>query len=352
MNKIFELATGSGKSKLALDCLDFTKKNLIVIPKLCLIDNWNAEIKKWHYSNENIVYSTYVSLHKQVDNQYDTIIYDECHHLSERCRDFMGYIKSNNNLFLSATIPRDIKSHIFNSYENVVIDKKDLREQIEDNKLPEPDVYLIKLTLDNKNRIHKIEKKYKGKKVVKVFTQQEYYDDIEKDITWYKDQVMYMGKSIYKNIWMQKCLARNKQLSRFKEYYTKKLLEKFKYERVLTFCCDIKQAENLGNNDITSKNKNALKVLDNFNRGLINHITTVNVLSEGVNLAKCKYGVFNYINSSNLLIVQKIGRILRDSHPVLIVPYFENTREQELVEKIIEPFSKEKIITVNQKDLL
>lgn len=49
MNVLFEVCTGFGKSKMALDSLPKAGKgqwNLIVIPKLVLIDNWKKEIIK------------------------------------------------------------------------------------------------------------------------------------------------------------------------------------------------------------------------------------------------------------------------------------------------------------------
>ena len=42
-----------------------------------------------------------------------------------------------------------------------------------------------------------------------------------------------------------------------------------------------------------------------------------------------------------------VKRILRHKSPIIIIPYFRGTREEELVQKMIEEYSKESIITIN-----
>lgn len=43
------------------------------------------------------------------------------------------------------------------------------------------------------------------------------------------------------------------------------------------------------------------------------------------------------------MIVQKIGRLLRHDNPVIILPFYTDSREQEIVEKMLENFNKDKI---------
>lgn len=42
-----------------------------------------------------------------------------------------------------------------------------------------------------------------------------------------------------------------------------------------------------------------------------------------------------------------VKRILRHKSPVIIIPYFKDTREEELVEKMTEEYSKDSIITID-----
>ena len=43
------------------------------------------------------------------------------------------------------------------------------------------------------------------------------------------------------------------------------------------------------------------------------------------------------------MIVQKIGRLLRHDNPIIILPFFRDTREQEIVEKMLENFNENNI---------
>ena len=95
-NILCELPTGYGKTRVALDLMNklFPNTNniktglLIVIPRLVLIDNWKDEFVKWGYQKylPYVEFVTYVSLPKKA-GAWDYVIFDECHHLSERCLD-------------------------------------------------------------------------------------------------------------------------------------------------------------------------------------------------------------------------------------------------------------------------
>lgn len=66
-----------------------------------------------------------------------------------------------------------------------------------------------------------------------------------------------------------------------------------------------------------------------------------------VNLTNCRIGIFCNLNSSEIIVKQRVGRILRHKSPIVIIPYYVNTREEELVEKMIEEYSKDSIIIIN-----
>jgi superfamily II DNA or RNA helicase len=62
------------------------------------------------------------------------------------------------------------------------------------------------------------------------------------------------------------------------------------------------------------------------------------MLDEGVNLRDCQYGIFAMLNSSERMIIQKLGRLLRHKEPVVIIPYYVGTRDEELVKKMTENY--------------
>ena len=67
-----------------------------------------------------------------------------------------------------------------------------------------------------------------------------------------------------------------------------------------------------------------------------------------VNLEDCQYGIFAMLNSSERMTVQKIGRLIRHKEPVIIIPYYRGTRDEELVTKMTEGMHTEIINDVEQ----
>jgi hypothetical protein len=66
-----------------------------------------------------------------------------------------------------------------------------------------------------------------------------------------------------------------------------------------------------------------------------------------VNLTSCRFGIFCNLNASEIITKQRIGRLLRHKNPIIIIPYFKDTREEELKNKMLEEYNKDTIITIN-----
>lgn len=365
---ILQLPTGYGKSRIALEILNLRYPEeanvLIVCPKLVLMDTWKAEIFRWFPKNKwNITFTTYVSFPKHSIKSWDMIIFDECHHMTERVR--LNYHKPlyKNTIYLSATIKKELIWWLKSIHKNKIdFIKLSLKDAIVDDVLPEPIVYLLPLGLDttcasetfirNKKAKQHIDityeqrRKYMRRKDVQIrikCTPFQYLLLLNEQIDFYKSLYMNHQNQYQKNLWLHLAGERLKYLAIRKEWAVKKILNKLAKKRVITFCADIKQTERLGKNAINSKSKESSEILNKFNNGEINHITACNILNEGVNLNNCQIGVWANYNSSSIMIVQKIGRLLRHDNPVIILPFYNDSREQEIVEKMLENFNKDKI---------
>jgi superfamily II DNA or RNA helicase len=189
----------------------------------------------------------------------------------------------------------------------------------------------------------------KNRRIIIECTQQQYYDDISSKIAWYKRK---MFMEVFKNKFLQESGIRLKWLSDQKTKYIHILLTILQDQRTLTFCNGIAQTEILGEYCVNSKNEESQNNLDMFNKGLINHITACNMLDEGVNLTNCRVGVYATLNSSDRMITQKLGRLLRHPDPILIIPYFKNTRDEEIVGKMIEDYNPELVTTITNLNQL
>ena len=326
-------------------------------------------IYKEYIPYNDYVYCVEVPSHKIViRSEGVTFISGNCHHLSDRCKEVDLSIKSKYRLFLSATLKRELKYWINHYYPLSQFITVSLKEAIDNDVLPDPKVILIPLTLDNYNSTEILIKKNKKTSLIKECfykerwkymklynchikcTPQQYYNEISQEIEYWKKQSMFRKSFEFR--WLKCCNDRLKWLSNQKSTIVITILKQLKDYRVLTFCNSIEQTELLGKYCINSKNKDAMKHLSMFNEGKIKHITACDMVNEGVNLANCKIGLFAAINSSEILVKQKNGRILRHKEPVIIIPYYKNTREEELVVKMLENYNKDLVQTItNLKDL-
>ena len=167
-NILLTLPTGFGKSRNALERVKYLarkrhKNLLIVVPKNVLKVNWADEVAKWWPDCKlNITFSTYVSFPKHKGN-WDFVIFDEAHHLSERCREALCDFTIEYTVLLSATVKRDLKEELKEVFDDLYYYNATLREAIDNGVLPDPTVYLLPLTLDNKLPNERIIKNPKAK---------------------------------------------------------------------------------------------------------------------------------------------------------------------------------------------
>ena len=59
-----------------------------------------------------------------------------------------------------------------------------------------------------------------------------------------------------------------------------------------------------------------------------------------------EYAIFANYSSSEICSVQRCGRALRHKSPVIIMPFYKNTREEEILADMIKDFNPDSIHTV------
>ena len=372
VNTLLELPTGIGKSRMAIEKIKSLRSRmgqhlLIVVPRNVHKENWEKEIKKWWPKCPlSITYTTYVSFPKY-KGDWDFAIFDECHHLSERCREALCDFYIGHSVLCSATVSKNLKDELKEVFDDLVSYKKDLRDVIEDEILPDPRVYLWPLKLNTQFPTESIWKNPKAKgrllecswaerwnfikqrtNPVRIYcTEQQYYSDLCSQIDYWKKRYQRTRGPIAKNKWLRLCADRLKWLSDKKVKYLHQLLPSLLKYRTLTFCNSIEQTELLGEYCINSKNANSVQHLEDFNDGRIDHITACSMLNEGMNLTNCQVGIYANLNSSETIIKQRMGRLLRHPNPVIIVPYYKNTREEELVQTMLEDYNPDLVTTIS-----
>jgi superfamily II DNA or RNA helicase len=368
---LLEAATGFGKTWVSIKLVnwitaavykDRKPKMLLLVAKRVHKQTWKDEFDKWGGVNADVVMECYESLHKHTSEYFDFIVMDECHHIGSEVRiEALKTIKYGYIIGLSATIPLKIKQWFKYNYHSEVV-SCDIIEAIDSEVLPEPTILLFPLQIENTRQSETIEinpkvkgpvyhgeykdlwkyKKAKQHAILKC-TQKQKLMELDKLIEWYKKKAM-MGNQAMKQTWLYFCGKRLEFLADCKLQWVKLILHHLDKERTITFCKTIAQTEQLGKNCIHSQNKDATKVYDNFNNKKINHITAVNILNENANLVDCRYGIFCNITSSEIITQQRQGRLLRHKDPIMVIPYYVGTREEELVKKGIEGFKSVKTI--------
>lgn len=364
---IIEAGTGVGKSRLAITKIkQLFLSNchiLIVIPRNVLIENWQKEFKKWHCASllPNVTFTTYVSFPKHI-GYWDICIFDEAHHLSERCREAFSEYQFGYTIFLSATLKQEVRDFIFSQFPKSSIEEFRISTQqaINANILPDPQLWLLPLELDtvqptclwypkkrykslpqNQLAIADYKNRWQYAKTRIPYavrcTQRQYYRELSSLIEWYKQRNF---NPIMRNQWLHKCNERLQWLSSIKLPFIQQILEKV-HCRYVVFCNTIEESERLNIPAVNSKI--GFSNLDKFNKGKINSLVAVNCLNEGINMTDCQLGVFCAINSSETMQIQKVGRILRHPSPIIIIPYFKATREEEIVCKWMQDYNPDLI---------
>ena len=378
---LIEAATGFGKSKLSIDLVNSLSKTkyknksvsmLLLVAKTVHKQTWKDEFKKWGgIKVDSLTIECYESLKKHVEEHFDIIVMDEVHHLSSELRqEALETITYGNIIGLSATIPRNLKHYLLCKYNAKVV-SCGVIDAINSNVLPEPKIILLPLQLDNTHPLETIELNpnakgtafhvpytelwtYKRNKLHAIIscTQKQKLNELNSQILWEKNIFLKTRQDFFKNKWLFDCGERIKYLANLKNPVVKKILHKLHNERTITFCKTIEQAELLSPHCIHSKNKDSNEIYSNFNAKKINHISSVNILNENANLVDCKYAIFANYSSSETLSTQRVGRSLRHKSPVIILPYYENTREEEIVQTMIEGFNKDCITIIHSVEEL
>lgn len=352
---VLELVTGFGKTRCALAKINEWSSSgpvLIAVPKLVLINSWIDEFNKWGYQDmlASVTFTTYASFHKHV-GKWGVVVLDEGHHLSERCRELLDGYDMKHLIVLSATLPVGIKDFLRGKYHPAWI-RTSMREAINSNVLSEPAVLLMPMKLDNTNKYITLEtgKKCKGQVMHVAFnrlndyhnshvicqcTEVEYYTWMTQQVDKFK-RLYTLGNGRMKNVWLQKAGERLKWLGNLKTPVIKGILKVLGNERTIVFCPSIKSSGMLGIPCINSKD--GIGALGGFNNGDINMVATVAMLDEGFNPACCRVGLFQMLNASMKLNIQRQGRIFRHDNPLFIIPYYVNTREAEIVGKVTDGF--------------
>lgn len=294
---ILLLAPRFGKIRTSILALEKLKPKsvLIAYPDNKIKDSWQSDFNDLGYDDSNVTYSTHLSLKKLVDNQYDIIIIDEIHLLSEAqikaCKDLF----SNNAciLGLTGTLSGETERTLEEELDLHVIAKYPIEKAIEEGVIVDYEIHVLRVPLDNITM-----QDYKGKQK----TEKKHYDGL----SWVINKMQYSGGD---SMFMRLARMRVIQSSLAKTNATKKLLAKHKNERVLVFCGTTKVADGLGIPSYHNKSKEK-QIFEDFAEGEGNHLAVVKIGNTGVTYKPLDRVIINYFDSNAENLAQKINRCM------------------------------------------
>lgn len=322
---ICQWATSVGKSAVVMK---FLKKHgfmrtLILVPEQNNIENWTAEFDKFDVSMLGVEIACYASLHKYKDTSWDFLVIDEAPHVDTELRsNYLSTITAEYILALGAVISEDEHGTLQRLYGEFAVSRVSLDMAIAHGILPSPEIRIIHMKLDDKDKKYM----HNGKKC----TAKEMYEHVNAKVNNAVLAFNAHSTVFNKNRMNSAGNERKRFLGKLKQdalsYICTKLTESGK--RYLCFCSSIKQAEDLGGDlAFTSKTPASMNLLQRFNNHEIDSLFVVGKLIEGQNLKDIHCGVIGQLGGTQRITIQEIGRILRSTNPVVFIPVFDGTKD-------------------------
>ena len=308
---------------------------MIAYPDLKIKSSWEEDFRTRKYKNPNIVYTTHLSMHKLQDIQFDLLIIDEIHLLSDAQIEVVKeMIKTHNRVIgLTGTLSTQTERTLESELQLFVIASYSIEQAIEEGVITDYEITVVGTPLDNV-----IENNYKGKWK----TEKKQFDAYG----WVIDQLEKKGQS---TMFLRLARMRMIQNSLAKLQLTKKLLTTYKDERVLVFCGLTKIADELGIPVYHSKAGDK-QVFEDFAAGKnVNQLAVVKIGNTGVTYKPLNKVIINYFDSNAENLAQKINRCMameyktpdKKAHIYIICSTEEV--ERKWLKKALEFFDKDKI---------
>ena len=333
---ILNLCPRFGKIYTSINILEDLKPESILIayPDNKIKDSWQSDFEDRGYDDSNVTYSTHLSLKKLVDNEYDIIIIDEIHLLSEAQIEVCKDIFSNNAciLGLTGTLSSWTEKTLEEELDLHVIATYSIEKAIEEGVIVDYEIHVVRVPLDNT-----VYNDYKGKQK----TEKKHYDGI----SWVINKIQSTGAD---TMFMRLARMRLIQSSLAKTNATKALLAKHKDERVLVFCGVTKIADSLGIPSYHNKSKEK-QIFEDFAEGVGNHLAVVKIGNTGVTYKPLDKVIINYFDSNAENLAQKINRCMAmeyntpDKKAHIYIVSTNESVELKWLAKALEFFDKNKI---------
>lgn len=326
-----------GKIYTTINILEQLKPKTILIayPDNKIKASWQADFEKRGYISGFITYTTHLSLKKYTEEQFDIVIIDEIHLLSEAQIEAAKDIFDKHDciLGLTGTLSSDTQKTLYEELDIPVVARYSIEQAVQEGVVTDYEITVVKVPLDCKKL-----NDYKGKKK----TEKTHFDALG----WVIDSLQRQGKA---TMFLRLARMRIIQNSIAKLEKTKQLLKKHKDERVLVFCGVTKIADELDIPSYHSKTSEA-DVFNSFVSGEGNpHLAVVKIGNTGVTYKALNRVIINYFDSNGENLAQRINRCMAmeydnpDKKAHIYIVSSDEDVEAKWLNKALEFFDKTKI---------
>lgn len=340
---LLAMCTGSGKSLVpilyAKDKKNKVKKIAIIVPtELLRDDGWKSEFKKWKATKlfKDTEMLCYASAHKMEGEEFDLVILDEAHRITELSATFFKNNTVRDIIALTATPPeKEEKLEILNSLGLNTTYELSLEKGIKLGIVAPVNIHVIYTELD------------KERKNVKMGNKDKYFMQTEQKAYEYYTQCIdhtYLTRQFEKRKFHIYNRTRFIYNLTSKREAAKLILDELFEERNLIFCGSVDQAEAIS--DYTYHYKSGKANLKLFIDEEIDELACIKALNEGHNLPMVDNAVIVQLNSNSLDLIQRIGRACRwrPGHEANIYLFIcKDTQDEVWAENALKNFNKDSI---------
>lgn len=352
-NGLLNASIRLGKTRIALLTVKVDEVPLIVYTNRKIKERWIEDNIKFNF-NRKLEFCTTASLKKLVGKglKYDYIIADEIHKYSPAQLDNLEKLQNKSILGISGSLKMNSLIKLQQKLNLRILVKYTLEDAIKDKLVKDYELNIHVIPMDNKQSIYKSLVNY-GKSIR---TEQEHYNYLTETMNWCEVKKLSSFDTV----------EFNKYNMLFKKYmglrtnfiynsstllnYSKKIVEQLKDQKVLIFTLRTEIADELSNTSYHNNNVDDLG-LDEFLLSIDGHLSTVNMIAEGVTINNLDNIVCHTVDSNAETFIQKIGRGLQlgdmnNNICKIHVIVLKNTVQETWLEKACETLNQSKIFYV------
>lgn len=333
---ILNLCPRFGKIRTTINILKELKPKSIIIayPDTKIKESWESEFKQMKYKNENIQYTTHLSLHKYQEEEFDLVVIDEIHLLSEAQIEAARTLLEHNPcvLGLTGTLSRWTEETLAQELNLMVVAHYPIEQAIDEGVIVDYEITVVQVPLDNTRK-----QNYKGK----IRTEKAQFEAYG----WVIGQMERQNKP---TMFLRLARMRIIQNSIAKMEKTRELIKKHKDERVLVFCGVTKISDQLGIPVYHSK-AGEKETFEAFANGKGNHLAVIKIGNTGVTYKPLNRVIINYFDSNGENLAQKINRCMAmeynnpDKKAQIYIVCSTEDVERKWLKSALEFFDKSKI---------